>query len=103
MDITISEEGNRRIVRFSNRLTINEISEIHDEIEKYMSDGMFSLLDFSSVTECDATGLQILISLLKYQNSENLNLSVSNISETINDMAGKLGIDLNEFFYSARG
>lgn len=103
MEITINEEGNRRILSFGNRLTINEISEIHAEIQRYMSDGMCNLLDFSDVTECDAAGIQIILSLLKYQNSEDLNMSVNNISEAISDAATNLGINLNEFFYSARG
>ncbi len=103
MDITINEEGNRRILNFGNRMTIDDISEIHTEIQQYISDGMNTLLDFSDVTECDATGIQVLISLLKFQSPEKLSLSVNNISKAINDTADNLGIDLNEFIYSARG
>ena len=103
MDITINEDGNRRTVSFGECLTINEVSDIHAEIRKYMSDSVNSLLDFSAIAKCDATGIQVLISLLKYQDSGKLNVSVGNISQAIHNTAADLGIDLNEFFYCARG
>lgn len=103
MELTINEEGKNRVISFGNSLTIEEVSEIHAEIQKYISDEMSTRLDFDDVTECDPTGIQMILSLLKSQNSEGGTLFIGKISDVISNTADKLGINLKDNPYIDRG
>lgn len=103
MDLIINEAGDRRIISFGSRLTIEEVSEIHSEIRRYMSDEMITRLDFDDVSECDPAGIQMLVSVLKSQDSGGVTLSIGKVSDVICNTANKLGINLKDNLYIGRG
>ena len=97
MDITIEEIGDKRVISFGDSITLDNITELYEEIKRYIAEEVENQLDFSNVEECDTSGVQLLLSLLRSRNSEGKKIFVSSVSEHIRDTAYGIGVNLDEY------
>ena len=93
MDITIEEKEGKRILKFGDKLTIYQVSDIQKGLLGSLSEKLDLELDLSEVEECDTAGIQILLSLMKSASSMKIDLSFENISNAVKGTAIHLGLN----------
>ena len=98
MDTKTRKNTKSNTLNIGERLTINQVSELRDEIIKLLSEEKKLKLDLKDVTECDTAGVQMLVSLKVYGNQHRNKISITNETETVINEAGALGFSPEDLF-----
>ena len=80
------------------KLTIGNIEEIRDNIMGLLSEEKNLKLDLCDVSECDTSGIQVLVSLKKYGKQQGNKISIINETEPVTNEALALGLCIEDLF-----
>lgn len=93
-----SKDTEARLFNPGEKMTVNHVSEIRDNILTLLSEKKDLKVDLSDVRECDTAGIQILVSLKIYGNQQGNTISIVNETEPVTNEALALGFNPEELF-----
>ncbi len=91
MEKRLKKNKNTESFNPGEELVIHEVSEIREKILQILTEEDALDLDLGGVTECDAAGIQMLISLIKYGKNRNKTISILNATDTVTKEMSELG------------
>jgi anti-anti-sigma regulatory factor len=84
-------------------LSVYEVGSLRDELLGYLIENDGLELDLSKVSECDAAGIQFLISAQKTFDVAGKKLTLREVSGAVKETAIGTGIDFENQIYHERG
>ena len=91
MALTIKKQKKKALLTFDGAFTIYEVSDYREKLLNLFSEKNHFEMNLMNVDECDAAGIQFIISFLKQKDSGK-EISVTGISDAVKDKANILGI-----------
>ena len=87
VDITITQQGERQIVKFSGELTTEACQEAVQALAPLQDQDSFDVeLDFTDLTYISSSGLRLLLAIYKHQQTIGRRSIVSHLSDHISEV-----------------
>ncbi|MGD9158931.1 MAG: STAS domain-containing protein [Desulfobacteraceae bacterium] len=93
-----NKDTKEKLFNPGEKLTVNRVSEIRDNIVGLLSEEKDLKLDLSDIRECDTAGIQILVALKIYGNQQGRTISIINKTEPVLNEALALGFSSEDLF-----
>ncbi len=97
MNITKEEKNGEAIVKVEGAITINEVAELGKRLLECFKANTSLALDLKDVSDCDTSGIQLLVSTNKMVKISKKEFSVIHASECVRTAAGRIGIESINF------
>lgn len=99
------KKGKSKVALFKieGALSVYEVGALRDELLRYLVENDGLDLDLSNVSECDAAGVQFLVSAQKTFDVAGKKLTLCEVSEAVKETASRTGIDSENQIYHERG
>ncbi len=99
MELTKSNNNESTILKISNKLSIYDMGNLHQELQSAFDTAQEITIDLAETESCDSAAIQLMISAHKTAIEKNLSFIVSNPNEEITNFATNLGFDLKGLNY----
>ncbi|MBF0117214.1 MAG: STAS domain-containing protein [Desulfobacterales bacterium] len=85
-------------IKITGALTVYEIESLHTELLNSFNSADTMFLNLAEVSDCDVSGIQLIISAIRTIEKSNKSISITDVSLSINNAFSLCGINPADIF-----
>ena len=91
------DRGGQSFLRLEGPLTVYEVGEMREVLLASLERDQELLVDITGITDCDTTGVQLLVSTRKKAGNDKKKLLITGDSEAVRKAAERIGLSMAAF------